>query len=104
MVHLGQREIAEKPLGFDNNIVKWFDYLTGRVTYRPRVYINIFKMIPKRKKFKFLDKFVLVIGINSILFNHRNDWGLKENKNGEKSFNIEFTKIEGIFIGVSIEM
>ena len=104
MVYFGQREIAEKPSGVDNNIVKWFDYLTGRVTYRPRVYINIFKMIPKRKKFKFLDKFVLVIGINRILFNHRNDWLSKKNKNGEYSFNIEFSKIEGVFIGVSIEM
>lgn len=100
----GRREIANEVSNFRSNYsIKWFDYLTGRATYRPRIYINVFKMFRKREKFNFLDKFVFVVGINTILFNHRNDYCLKH-KNLKEFSNIELLKIESFIIGISINI
>ncbi len=104
IVNFGQREINNIPNYSTDDYIKWFDYFTGRVTYRPRIYINIFKMIRKRAKFSCLDKCIFVLGLNTILFNHRNDLQTKPNRNGKTSSNIEFVKIEGFFVGVSIEI
>jgi hypothetical protein len=98
-----QREISEyigeNSEGFEDEVFI-LNHLLGRFTYRPRIYINIPKMLRKRAKYNLLNKFSLVIGVNTILFNRRNDWKMKT----EKQINFEFVKIESIFVGISYEM
>ena len=97
-----QREISEN-IGDDNGFkdnVAILNYLLGRFTYRPRIYINIPKMLRKRAKYNLLNKFSLIIGVNTILFDRRNDWWMKK----EGQINFEFVKIESVFIGISYEI
>ena len=97
-----QREISENTgddSGFEDK-VDILNYLLGRFTYRPRIYINIPKMLRKRAKYNLLNKFSLIIGVNTILFDRRNDWWMK--KTGQ--INFEFVKIESVFVGISYEI
>lgn len=98
-----QREISEyigeDSEGFEDEVFI-LNHLLGRFTYRPRIYINIPKMLRKRAKYNLLNKFSLVIGVNTILFNRRNDWRMKV----KNQINFEFVKIESIFVGISYEM
>ena len=97
-----QREISEY-IGDDSNLkdkVTILNHLLGRFTYRPRIYINIPKMLRKRAKYNPLNKFSLIIGVNTILFDRRNDWKMKD----ERQINFEFVKIESVFVGISYEI
>ena len=97
-----QREISEN-IDDDNELkdkVTILNHLLGRFTYRPRIYINIPKMLRKRVKYNLLNKFSLIIGVNTILFDRRNDWKMKE----ENQINFEFVKIESVFVGISYEI
>ena len=97
-----QREISEN-IDDDNELkdkVTILNHLLGRFTYRPRIYINIPKMLRKRVKYNLLNKFSLIIGVNTILFDRRNDWKMKE----ERQINFEFVKIESVFVGISYEI
>ena len=97
-----QREISEY-IGDDSDLkdkVTILNHLLGRFTYRPRIYINIPKMLRKRAKYNPLNKFSLIIGVNTILFDRRNDWKMKE----ENQINFEFVKIESVFVGISYEI
>jgi len=97
-----QREISEY-IGDDSDLkdkVTILNHLLGRFTYRPRIYINIPKMLRKRVKYNPLNKFSLIIGVNTILFDRRNDWKMKE----ENQINFEFVKIESVFVGISYEI
>lgn len=97
-----QREISENIVddsGFEDEVAI-LNYLLGRFTYRPRIYINIPKMLRKRAKYNHLNKFSLIIGVNTILFDRRNDWWIK--KKGQ--INFEFVKIESVFVGISYEI
>ena len=97
-----QREISEY-IGDDSGLkdkVTILNHLLGRFTYRPRIYINIPKMLRKRAKYNPLNKFSLIIGVNTILFDRRNDWRMKE----ENQINFEFVKIESVFVGISYEI
>lgn len=102
MKYFGQREISEMTSGGKDAEYKsnFIHYLFGRFTYRPRIYINIPKMIKKRLKHKIFDKFSLILGINFIIFDKRNDW----KKRSDTSFDIEFVKIESFFFGISYEI
>ena len=57
-------------------------------------------MLRKRAKYNPLNKFSLIIGVNTILFDRRNDWRMKE----ENQINFEFVKIESVFVGISYEI
>ena len=97
-----QREISEN-IDDDNELkdkVTILNHLLGRFTYRPRIYINIPKMLRKRAKYNLLNKFSLIIGVNTILFDRRNDWKMKE----KQQINFEFVKIESVFVGISYEI
>ena len=97
-----QREISEY-IGDDSALkdkVTILNHLLGRFTYRPRIYINIPKMLRKRAKYNLLNKFSLIIGVNTILFDRRNDWRMKE----KREINFEFVKIESVFVGISYEI
>ena len=97
-----QREISEY-IGDDSDLkdkVTILNHLLGRFTYRPRIYINIPKMLRKRVKYNPLNKFSLIIGVNTILFDRRNDWKMKE----KQQINFEFVKIESVFVGISYEI
>ena len=97
-----QREISEY-IGDDSALkdkVTILNHLLGRFTYRPRIYINIPKMLRKRAKYNPLNKFSLIIGVNTILFDRRNDWKMKD----ERQINFEFVKIESVFVGISYEI
>lgn len=97
-----QREISEY-IGDDSDLkdkVTILNHLLGRFTYRPRIYINIPKMLRKRAKYNPLNKFSLIIGVNTILFDRRNDWKMKD----ERQINFEFVKIESVFVGISYEI
>ena len=97
-----QREISEN-IGDDSDLkdkVTILNHLLGRFTYRPRIYINIPKMLRKRAKYNPLNKFSLIIGVNTILFDRRNDWKKKD----ERQINFEFVKIESVFVGISYEI
>ena len=97
-----QREISEN-IDDDSDLkdkVTILNHLLGRFTYRPRIYINIPKMLRKRAKYNPLNKFSLIIGVNTILFDRRNDWWIK--KKGQ--INFEFVKIESVFVGISYEI
>ena len=97
-----QREISEY-IGDDSDLkdkVTILNHLLGRFTYRPRIYINIPKMLRKRVKYNPLNKFSLIIGVNTILFDRRNDWKMKE----KREINFEFVKIESVFVGISYEI
>ena len=97
-----QREISENisdDSGFGDKVAI-LNYLLGRFTYRPRIYINIPKMLRKRAKYNPLNKFSLIIGVNTILFDRRNDWKMKE----KQQINFEFVKIESVFVGISYEI
>ena len=97
-----QREISEY-IGDDSDLkdkVTILNHLLGRFTYRPRIYINIPKMLRKRAKYNPLNKFSLIIGVNTILFDRRNDWKKKD----ERQINFEFVKIESVFVGISYEI
>ena len=97
-----QREISEY-IGDDSDLkdkVTILNHLLGRFTYRPRIYINIPKMLRKRVKYNPLNKFSLIIGVNTILFDRRNDWKKKD----ERQINFEFVKIESVFVGISYEI
>ena len=97
-----QREISEY-IGNDSALkdnITILNHLLGRFTYRPRIYINIPKMLRKRAKYNPLNKFSLIIGVNTILFDRRNDWKMKE----KRQINFEFVKIESVFVGISYEI
>ena len=97
-----QREISEN-IGDDSDFkdkVTILNHLLGRFTYRPRIYINIPKMLRKRAKYNPLNKFSLIIGVNTNLFDRRNDWKMKD----ERQINFEFVKIESVFVGISYEI
>ena len=57
-------------------------------------------MLRKRAKYNPLNKFSLIIGVNTILFDRRNDWKMKD----ERQINFEFVKIESVFVGISYEI
>ena len=57
-------------------------------------------MLRKRVKYNPLNKFSLIIGVNTILFDRRNDWKMKE----KREINFEFVKIESVFVGISYEI
>ena len=98
MGYIFKKDLTKRDLRKDK--VTILNHLLGRFTYRPRIYINIPKMLRKRAKYNPLNKFSLIIGVNTILFDRRNDWKMKD----ERQINFEFVKIESVFVGISYEI